>query len=235
VAEPVTIVFLTYARTQYAVSTIKSVRQHLAYPDVRWYVADDGSSEDHVAAVVDALDGANVVGLHSERKSYGWGANRGIRFARKQGDLMLFLEDDWVLTQTLDLWQDAAVLMEHEETGMVRQGYLNNGIFGEAKSYGNEMYWRLRDGDFKNFTGHPSLRHVRFHDFAGFYPEDLQPGETELGMAWQYAQRVNALPNMSPPAILYPARCAQWGLWGHIGSEQSYVWNGGVRLSEVGA
>ena len=42
-AEPIVIVLQTWERTDCALRTIAAARQYLRYPDVRWYVADDGS------------------------------------------------------------------------------------------------------------------------------------------------------------------------------------------------
>lgn len=228
-SEPVTVIFITAGttpeRTDYAVRTITSVRENLRYPDLRWFVADDGSSDEHLAAVVGSIPAYNLAGVSSERNSYGGSCNRGIAKSRELGRLMFFLEDDWELYKPLDLWGYAATLMERDNVGMIRMGYLNEGVSGKTVGHRGILYWELKDDSPYIFAGHPSLRHIRFHDHAGDYPEKLQPGETELGMAWRY--KTSPDPR---PSILWPCDLGQSSPFGHIGSVQSYIWNGGVSL-----
>lgn len=232
--EPITIILLTYARTDYAVKTIESACRNLIYPDLRWYIADDGSSPEHVQRLERALDesGGTLVGTYSKRNSYGASANTGITAASYHGKLMLFLEDDWELTRPLDLWPYASLLMEDESVGMVRMGYLNLGIGGKLIGHRGRLYWQLDDTEGRlrsayAFTGHPSLRHQRFHDMWGLYPEGLQPGHTEIGMANLYQD------SYTGPFIVWPAELGQWGPWGHIGAVQSYDWNGDAKVEAV--
>ncbi len=224
-SEPITIILLTYERTEYALRTVKSVLSNIRYPNINWFIADDGSCSDHVNQVVESLSGHNIIGTWSQRDSYGRSANEGIAAARAQGQLAFFLEDDWELTQELDLWPYAATLMEDESVGMIRMGYLNEGVQGKTFGHRGQLYWKLDDSSPYIFAGHPSLRHLRFHDHAGDYTEKLQPGETELAMAWKY--KASSDPK---PSIVWPCMFGQNGLFAHIGSVQSYVWNGGYRL-----
>lgn len=226
-SEPITIVLLTYERTEYALRTIESVRSHLQYPDLKWFIADDGSSEDHLSQVVGSIPSDDLVGVYSQRHSYGRSANEGIRAARERGRLVFFLEDDWELVQPLDIWPYAATLMEDDSIGMVRMGYLNAGIKGETVGHRGMLYWELNDESPYIFAGHPSLRHIRFHDHAGNYTESLQPGETELAMAWKYKTSPDP-----KPSIVWPCLLGQSGPFAHIGTVQSYVWNGGKILNE---
>jgi len=229
-SEPITIILITYAsskeRTSYAIKTIDSVLDNIRYPNLAWFVADDGSSAEHVSEVTTRLSDHNLIGVWSQRDSYGRSANEGIAAARTQGQLAFFLEDDWELNHPLDLWPYAALLMEDESVGMIRMGYLNEGVKGKTFGHRGQLYWRLDDESPYIFAGHPSLRHLRFHDHAGVYTERLQPGETELAMAWKY----KASPDPKP-SIMWPCMLGQNGPFAHIGTVQSYIWNGGHSLS----
>ena len=227
--EPCTIVFITAgtspARTEYAVRTIESVRQNLRYPELCWFVADDGSAKEHLDQVMGSLSGCDIAGVWSEHDSYGRSANEGIIASRERGQLLFFLEDDWELREPLDIWPYAALLMENKDTGMVRMGYLSDNLTATTFGHRGQLYWRLDNENPYAFAGHPSLRHIRFHDICGGYPEHLQPGETELGMAWLWKSTPQARPE-----IVWPALLGQHGPFGHIGTEQSYTWNGGHAL-----
>lgn len=215
-AEPVTIILQTYKRTDVALRTVAAARELLRYPDLRWYVADDGSPKEHVDAVTAALDGAMVIGGHSERLGYGATANKAIRAAEAESDLLLFLEDDWELRHPLDLWQYAALLMESHEVGMVRLGVLNLDIRGRTWAHGGHVYWKLdKEPHIEGtpvFTGHPSLRHRRYRQAYGDYPVGLTPGDTELAYAFQF--RIGP---QDAPGIVWPADYPPNGFFGHIG------------------
>lgn len=216
-AEPIVIILQTYRRTDVALRTIQAAHRHLRYPDLRWYVADDGSPAEHFDAVTGALDalGARVSAGHSQRRGYGGNCNAAWDGADNIGALTLWLEDDWELTQTLDLYTYAALLMERADIGMVRLGYLNAGIRGQTIAHGNALYWALDHQPVEDwqcvFTGHPSLRHRRYRAAYGDYPIGLAPGETELAYAYQY--RIG-----SGPAIVWPSDYPQAGVFAHIGT-----------------
>ena len=142
-SEPIVIILQTYKRTDVAIRAVAAARAYLRYPDLRWYVADDGSPEAHVDAVMDALEGARIIGGHSERLGYGATANRAIRAAESESAILLFLEDDWELRQPLDLWPYAALLMESAEIGMVRLGNLNLDVRGRTWGHNGLLYWKL--------------------------------------------------------------------------------------------
>jgi hypothetical protein len=216
VAEPIVIVLQTWERTDVALRTIRAAREHLRYPDLRWYVADDGSRPEHYQAVRQALAGAPLVGAHSERRGYGGNANAAWAAAAQVSKLSFWLEDDWELVQPLDLYPYAALLMETSEIGMVRLGVLNLDIRGRTWGHGGRVYWKLdREPHHEGtpvFTGHPSLRHVRYREAYGPYPEGLRPGDTELAYAWQF--RVGSA---DAPGIVWPGDLPADGVFGHIG------------------
>jgi len=212
--EPITIIFQTYRRTSYALRTIAAARELLHYGgELRWYVADDGSPADHWMAVWDALAGLDTAG-HTQRRGYGGNCNAA--WDRAESDLTLWLEDDWTLTQPLDLTPHAYALMDNSELGMVRLGYINGARLEVARDFGGRRYHTLPrywpDTSFYAFTGHPSLRHSRYRRAYGGYPEGLAPGETELAYAHQYQIA------MDGPQIVWPAGYPHEGYFAHIGS-----------------
>lgn len=229
-SEPITVVLLTCKRTEYALRTIEAVGRHLRYPNWSWYIADDGSNDEHHVTVGNACIATDrpIIGHHNEAISYGMGANWALEEAFKVGQLVLMLEDDWELTSPLDIWKWAALLMERPDIGMVRTGYLNTGLQAELVSHNGSQYWMLDDTNSRHhsslaFAGHPALIHQRLFEAYGYYPEHWQPGETELRMAWQVSASLG-------PAVVWPAELGSAGPWAHIGGVQSYEWNGGVKL-----
>jgi hypothetical protein len=210
--EPIVAILQTFKRTDVALRTIAAARQYLHYPDLYWYVADDGSPQAHVEAVLEAVGSLNG---HTERRGYGANASAAWQSADSISALTFWLEDDWELTAPLDLYPYAALLMERDDIAMVRLGYLNPGIRGECVSHGGALYWKLDHEPAEHwqlaFTGHPSLRHRRYRQAYGDYPTGLGPGDTELAYAYQYRTG-------SGPAIVWPAAYPPNGLFSHIGT-----------------
>jgi glycosyl transferase family 2 len=213
--EPIVIILQTYRRTDCALRTIAAAREFLRYPDLRWYVADDGSPASHVDTVLNAL--GPVAGYHSERRGYGGNANAAWDAANEIGALTFWLEDDWELRHPLDLYAYACLLMESQEIAMVRLGALNLDMRARSWAYGGLVYWKLDrephlDGT-PVFTGHPSLRHRRYREAYGDYPTGLTPGDTELAYAWQFR-----IGSPDAPGIVWPADYPSLGYFGHIGT-----------------
>lgn len=218
----VLLVFITYQRTEYALRTIEAVRSHLLCDNLWWYLADDGSSPEHVAAVKEALNGFKLLDGHSMRVSYGAGANRALRVAANHRiNYLFFLEDDWELRADLDLTPYVQLLTDDKSVSMVRLGYLNPGITGTTFDYHGEIFWRLGrrpvagQEEAMVFTAHPGLRHSRFHEAYGWYKEKLNPGDTELAMHYAFS-------TTNGPDVAWPARNGQNGPFAHIGKVQSY-------------
>ena len=209
--EPITIILQTYRRTDYALRTITAARELLHYDGpLRWYVADDGSPLNHLWSLFDVLPEA---GHHSLRRGYGGNANAAWDAA--QSELTFFLEDDFELTQPLDLTPHAYALMDAPELGMVRLGYINGAMLEPPATFAGRRYHTIPrdwpDTSFYAFTGHPSLRHSRYRAAYGDYPEGLGPGDTELAYAYQY--RVG-----SGPLIVWPEGYSEGGAFAHIGA-----------------
>jgi hypothetical protein len=215
----IVICLLTYARTEYAIRTIRAAQALKCNEGFAWYVADDGSNLAHFDAVMGELQffGAHIIGAHSERQGYGANANQAWKAADALTDVTLWLEDDWELAGAFDLSAYARLLRDEEQNiGMVRAGYLNLHMQGKVIGYGGALYWRLdRDANPYVFTGHPSLRSRKFYQAYGEYPTGLKPGDTELGYALQYRYGAG-------PEIVWPAQLGEHGPFGHIGTVKSY-------------
>ena len=211
-SEPIAVIFLTFDRTQYAVRSLQSLKDHLRYPDLRYYIADDGSRQDHIVTLLDMTTDLNMIGWHTiPNGTYGRNANEAWQLTQQTCQLALFIEDDWELTEDLDLYRYACLLMEDSSIGMVRLGYLNLNMAGRVFGHMGTLYWRLdRDADDYVFTGHPSLRHTRYWQAYGRYPEGLAPGDTELAYGYQYRRG-------SGPDIVWPNLNGDYGKFAHIG------------------
>lgn len=213
--DPIIAVLLTtYKRTNYALETIRAIKENLQWPQVLWWISDDGSPSSHVEQLVQEIGPSyRIHTYNSERRGVGHGMNHCLREIFKETPLVMPLEDDWRLSAPLDMRPYVNTLMNHEEHSFIRFGYLSTNLLGYLISEEGKLFWRLENnGETYRMTGHPSLRHSRFFESYGYYDEGLAPGMTELSMCG----KTNA---KAGPNILYPADCGAYGFFGHIGSE----------------
>ncbi|RMG89533.1 MAG: hypothetical protein D6706_21195 [Chloroflexi bacterium] len=207
------VILLTSGRTQYAVRTVKALRQHLT-PEPVFFVMDCSRNEKHWQTLRPYLANVGRYLFFLDKTSYGHMANTGWREVQKNGyDWALFLEDDWELCEPLDL-SFAGTLMSRSDVSMLRLGHLPVGQAGEAVGIDGRMYLRLFPNDYV-FSGNPHLKGTRFFNTYGQYLKGLNPGDTELAMD----RGVKAVYQYD---ILWPLFIGDRFIFQHIGTEKSY-------------
>jgi GT2 family glycosyltransferase len=162
---PVIALIITYERTNLALQTIRSIKERLDYPNVGFHIADDGSNPNHVPRLISEIGGSYAVTVsNSGRRGVGVNMNLGMAECLKRADFILWLEDDWVLPQSLDLKPCVELLHGHSDLGMIRLGRMSPGLHGECFSAAGKYWWRLfrNHGDAYTFSGNAALRHRRF-------------------------------------------------------------------------
>lgn len=212
----VVILLVTFKRTDYAIRTIRALKERLDYPNLWWHIADDGSGGEHQQALVSAIDTPGQISLTDTAQADGTGYNRnvGLRAAFERTPYVLHIEDDWELSEPYTLFPAMKVLTENLGVGMIRFGFLDAGHRGTTVAYSGRVWWELQKAN-NNFVfaGHPHLLHRRFHDSYGFYPQGLLPGATEETFARNVMRRIG-------PRILFPIY-HNWGLFNHIGATKA--------------
>jgi hypothetical protein len=221
---PLVVILQTYQRTEYALRTVRSFVEKANYPQVVWFIADDGSQKEHVDQIASLLHtlGQTIVGMQNKKQGYGGNSNDAWFHADTISPLSFWLEDDWELTRPVNLIPYVETCLE-PDVGMVRLGYLYTGLRGDLIARQNTLYWDLHavpahDG-VPVFTGHPSIRHTRYRETFGWYPLGLNPGDTEMEYAFAFRQHGGP----GKPKILFPVENGVWGPFAHIGTEKSYV------------
>ena len=167
------VVLLTYQRTQYAIRTVQALKKHLS-PSPRFYVADDGSAKEHLNAVLSVV-GDDLIGYHTKKQGYGANANEAWNHV---GDVSLWMEDDWELTQDWDLSPYVSLLGD-EDIGMIRLGHMPINLDLESIGRYGRMYLDVKFNRQYAFSGNPSLRHKRFYHKWGDYPVGHNPRDRD--------------------------------------------------------
>lgn len=208
----VIVLIITYERTELALRTIRAIKEKLIYPNLGWHIADDGSSQEHLDALFEAI-GERVPTTSAERKGVGKSMNLGMKECLARGSYILWLEDDWELMRELHLYPLVQLLGQRQDVGMVRLGYISPGLSGDLISHAGQLWWKLNKTSYQyTFSGHASLRHAKFCRDYGDYKEGLTPGQTELWMCDHF----NATEG---PTVAIPVEGGAWGYFGHIGGK----------------
>lgn len=196
-----TILLLTYKRTEYAVETLRSTLDNLEFDgEIAVHIADDGSSKKHVDAIRKVAGGyEHVVAVgHSDSNRGGYGRNYNLATQQihPSSDFVLPLEEDWRLTRKLNIDHLCRVLLAKPHIGCIRLGYLGftDKLDGHLERHEGETFLVLDPFSVEKhvFAGHPRLETVEWQRYVGTWPEGLSPGATELavcgiarsGIAW---------------------------------------------------
>lgn len=235
------ILLLTYKRTDLSIRTIESTFKNLGYPPdlVSVYVCDDGSpKEDHERVLTHLRGlGANILGHHNKRirnegqeesffagKSY----NLGLGICHQNTDFVLVLENDWELERELDLIPYVKLLQEREDVGAVSFRILSVGADVHTVGHADRVYLKYLRTTQYAFSGNPYIRHARFTKHYGWFAEDCNPGNMELQQDDQYRYKEDERGKFIPreesdgPHIWRPVDISVWGGWAHIGNTKSW-------------
>jgi glycosyltransferase involved in cell wall biosynthesis len=213
--ELIVILFPTFNRTEYAVRTIRAARQNLKYPNLAWYLADSGSTQEHHDICVTELDGANIFGSHYQTTSPGRSWNMASDKIFEKSNFLFRLEDDFELNRELNIEKYVKALVERVDWGLVRLGGLPVGL--DCKTVGHDgvhYLWMLRSAQYA-YSGNPLIMHKRFWERYRYYDENQNPGNCEI----KYDELFRSSPGSE---IVWPVEIGGWGCFGHIGERQSY-------------
>lgn len=238
---PLAVVIFSYEgpdarRTDYGLRTIDALRKNLVWPEpVHWLIADDGSSEEHRAQLaahlirpveVEGHELGRLEVVNSRQGGYGASMNLArATLAQMLGPehLALLVEDDWELRRALDLEPFANLIIEREEVGCIRLGYIGytQPLVGEFIVSIDGHQWLLLQRSSPEgyvFAGHPRLEHAGFFD-DWRWPRGMVPGDTE-GLAAKYYRERKPGPRREIiwPVDFQPASQQGASFFGHIGS-----------------
>lgn len=218
------ICLVTYKRTEQAVRTIRGISELLDYPKENraWFINDDGSPPEHMQALRETINenGERIQWLNTERYGGGtYNCGKGWNLCLGNGfqysDYVLWLEDDWVLGEHIDIQRHMKLLEEREDVGIVTYRGLTEGSDMTVMAHDGYHYFLMQRTSDMAYSGNPHLRHARFVKRYGIFHEDKNPGDMEI--AYDYVFRHKSGPNIWRPAGINP-----WGAFQHIGQEKMF-------------
>lgn len=220
----VSVLIPTYNRLQVVADTVSLLAQMLDYPGQLTFwlgVDNDQESPRQVIQHIQKQCGVNVNALDGPRRrdphSKGYlGANLNMLIkASRVDNLLMQLDDDHHLQRRLDLRPHVEVLLNDNTAGWIR---LMGVGFHRYCGCLNGRYWRVNWDSPELYipSNRPHIKHRRFHEFFGMYPEGLKLGETEEGFCHQCKNRARQTPDKAPQ-VLVPLDVLTESGWDHVG------------------
>lgn len=220
------VMLLTYAddvkspRAKYAEKTLRSALDNLKYSGpLSVHIADDGSPDAHRTKLEKIAGGyANVQGVtvtNAQRSGYGASYNLATQVVHNWADIVIPLEDDWELTEPLDL--DPLVdTLWNSQIECIRLGYLGftQALRGELMhSFGRTYLLLNHDSPERHVSaGHPRIETIAYERAVGPWEEGLDPGATEFDWCGRAGSRHGVAWVMGSPLD---------GFFKHIGTIQA--------------
>lgn len=208
-------------RTEYALRTIRAIAEflHLKDGDIGWYLADDGSPDEHYSILWSELAGLSqaVIGTHHERLGPGISQNRAAAACFEWAPVTLWMEDDWVLKSSYDVTRHYDFVSnppDPYDVRMVRLAYLTSNTVAKVIGYDWQHYLLMSRTTQYSFSGHPALRHRKWWEVYGPYCDSSDAGHCEIDMDGRW----RAQPG---PEIVWPVDSDGYGHFDHIGGEKA--------------
>lgn len=198
---PVTIVMTTWftdaQRVKVALETLSSWDKYLIYAGkIHLHIADDGST---VGWTPDAVWKGMITYSRQERQGVGASLNAGFKEAFETSPVVLYMVDDWQLTQPFDITPWVRLLVEREDVGIVRLGPPHPHLKGTIMPLTEEWQgWGLVLDRYGLAVGHrPELFHRRWIEYYGWHDENINAQECERLASVRYADMPDG------PTIVY--------------------------------
>lgn len=194
---PLAIVIPTWNRRDVLLETIHRLGKHLDYTGPRHLIIADDGSDDGTATAIQCIPGATIV--TSRRVGMGANTNAGLRAAFALSKYVLQLQDDMHLLHHFDLHPHVARLRDDPTAGFVRLW----GVGGHKYTATlDESHWRIdwQSTELYIPSDRPHVKHWRFHNHFGFYPEGLRTDQTEDAFCHQCKDRAVT----GAPSVLIP-------------------------------
>jgi len=185
----VTVLIVTFDRPKEVREVIRALRVNLHYPgELRWHIADDSTpTSNYVPGIAGDFPELKFSHTITPKRS-GWGVNVNTALRNIKTPYVFQIEDDQLATREINI-EAGVFVMEHVPTvALVRY----DGIEGHRlmlymdetpKINGRRVHFlrieRQKTKGLNAYSNRPHLKHRRFHELFGLYPEGLSLGSTE--------------------------------------------------------
>ena len=196
-----TVMIVTYNRPREIRRTTKALEESIVYPgQLHWHLADDASPGTYIQDLHQDFSHLKFSATSTNRQGWGANVNKALKFIRD--DYTFLCEDDYVAVRQIKLHIGVRILEAQPTIGLIRYdgiaGHLGLNLWlREARTpIGTLSYLEIdrgHSGHLNVYSNRPHLRHRRFQNVVGYYPEGISLGHTEEA----YAHKViDAKPGM---------------------------------------
>lgn len=220
----ISVIIPTYNRPKILLETIVRLHNFLRYSGViTYHVGIDGEHDRAAYMLVNT-----VPEIHEHTRLYygpnkGLGANLNALLEATASDFLFQLDDDHHLLEPLNLDRHVRQLIENDNAGWIRLMGIGGHTY-QATLHGTYWYidWNSH-GDYALYipSMRPHLKHRRFHNFYGMYPEGKKLGETEEAFCHQcidtFNKRKYNTTEGDAPYVLVPLNSNSESAWAHVG------------------
>ena len=201
----ISIIIPTYNRPWIVKRIVQGLKRNLRYsgPTHFWIGADGDLSVGKMFA--GQYDITVIPGPNN-----GLGANLNRLIQSTPDDYLFQLDDDHLLLKPLELNRHVIKLRDDETAGWIR---LMGVGYHDYIARLEENYWRVYWQSPETYipSNRPHLKHRRFHDHFGLYPEGVNLAETEDGFCQQCKDKKGG------PSVLVPLDVSTESGWDHVG------------------
>jgi len=189
------VLIVTYDRPKEIRHTIDALQDRLQFTgSLHWHIADDATGNGYVRDLLHDYADLDLSYTITQRAGWGANVNTAIRHLHDLGyDFIYLNEDDYVPRRDIDLDDGVALLTHDTSLGLVRY----DGLAGHRVDLGlrevdvggrrlNHLRVSRSSPEPYIYSNRPHLRHRRFDQHYGRYPEGRALGATEES----YARRI---------------------------------------------
>lgn len=203
--QPVSVLIPTYNRAWILRETIELLHKNLIYSGkITYYIGIDGD-----LSIGKMFAGhSDIVSIPGPNNGLGANLNRLINSTKD--DLLFQIDDDHHLQQTFDLHPHVRQLDFDKKAGWIRlMGVAYHDYIAKLKGDYWYIYWE--SPELYITSNRPHLKHRRFHDHYGLYPEGTKLGESEEGFCEQCKAKAKEDGRIK---VLVPVNDTRWN---HVG------------------
>lgn len=239
----VTVGIVTYNRYEEIRQTVQALADGLIYPPdrLKWVIADDSSPDGYTERLgkLKLFEDLNARFITTPENA-GWGANVNNLRANLETDYLFLIEDDYVLTEDIDLRAGIALMEARPDIGYVRyRGTAGHHIlyhgfeadisaqlpeFRQGLGLPGRINYLQMDSNSPEvylYSNGPHLVHRRFIEFYGPYEEGRKLGETEERYAHTVRDRMKLWNEGAPALVILPEFVHQ--VFDHIGTSYQHT------------
>ena len=191
--DKVTVLIITFARPKMIRKTIYGFLKNQNYnqKDLIFHIADNNTEKranikNYVPSII--ADFPYLNWQYTIEKKPGWGNNANAALKKIKTNFIFLIEDDREAYNTINLVDGVKLLQEKPNTGIVRYdgiaGHLDTVLkLKEVKTDNERFSYCEIDQELSRrpitYSNQPHLRHTRFTEYYGLYPENVKLGRCE--------------------------------------------------------